>query len=105
MLCVPCSKDVQSTLLRSNGSNRRRIRLIEEVLKMPLNTFLNKFLRDDDENIVIFLPLSVQYLVEKVPDLVCVPGMEDVPERPRQLTLLPHTPLHDQVTPSLVHLC
>ncbi len=51
------------------------------------------------------LLLGVLYLVEKVPDLVRVPWMEDVPERPRQLTLLPHTPLHDQVTPCLVHLC
>jgi hypothetical protein len=48
--------------------------------------------------------LGVLYLVEKVPDLVGVPGMEDVPERPGQLTLLPHTPLHNEVTPSLVHL-
>ena len=42
-------------------------------------------------------------LVEHIPDGVSVFRMVDVPKCPRQLAILPHSPLHDDVTAGLVN--
>ena len=42
--------------------------------------------------------------VEQIPDLVGVPRVIDVPDRPWQLPFVPHSPSHDDVAASFVDL-